>query len=179
MFASHSVMSRLDKRCSCRLVTTQGRAGPSFYSRELPRQGMERHRRQDLVQCLTNKPPTLFNMEKFYYGDQEHPFTIITIIKPFLLSGFRQVWSSGDLSSRPGSRDKAGAERELLRTEGDNYCRELLDHDYTGSQPIYNCEDNTVNPHHELKVNTPLAWQGCKLFRNCYSNPYPRLSLIL
>ena len=161
MFASHSVMSRLDKRCSCRLVTTQGRAGPSFYSRELPRQGshigMERHRRQDLVQCLTNKPPTLFNMEKFYYGDQEHPFTIIIKIKPFLLSGFRQVWSSGDLSSRPGSRDKAGAERELLRTEGDNYCRELLDHDFTGSQPIYNCEDNTVNPHHELKVNTPLA----------------------
>ena len=56
-----------------------------------------------------------------------------------------------------GSRDKAGAERGLLRTEGDNYCRELLDHDFTGTQPIYNCEDNTVNPHHELNVTTPLV----------------------
>ena len=67
-----------------------------------------------------------------------------------------------------GSRDKAGAERGLLRTEGDNYCRELLDHDFTGSQPIYNCEDNTVNPHHELKVTTPLVLVGMQTKNSLY-----------
>ena len=90
--------------------------------------------------------------------------------KTQLLAGFRRLCMRlleiyhHDL----GSRDNAGAERGLLRTERDNYCRELPDHDFTGSQPIYNCKDNTVNPHHELKIATPLVG-GYKRPRN-----YPR-----